>query len=36
MSSSTGSWRIVLAGLAVLIAIVLVATDSTTRARRPR
>ena len=35
-SSSTGSWRIVLAGLAILIAIVLVATQPTTRARRTR
>ncbi|HTG40544.1 MAG TPA: hypothetical protein VK697_02920, partial [Methylomirabilota bacterium] len=35
-SSSTGSWRIVLAGLAVLIAIVLVATQPTTRVRRTR
>jgi hypothetical protein len=36
MSSSTGSWRIVLAGLAVLIAIILVATKPTMRVRRTR
>jgi hypothetical protein len=35
-SSSTGSWRIVLAGLAILIAIILVATQPTTRVRRTR
>ena len=35
-ASSTGSWRIVLAGLAILIAIILVATQPTTRVRRTR
>ena len=35
-SSSTGSWRIVLAGLAILIAIILVATQPATRVRRTR
>jgi len=35
-ASSTGSWRIVLAGLAILIAIILVATQPTTRVRRAR
>jgi hypothetical protein len=35
-ASSTGSWRIVLAGLGILIAIILVATQPTTRVRRTR